>query len=75
MILWGLLATGLLTTLMRSAEGLGYIRMDIPFMLGTMLTPNRDFAKVGGSVVHLINGLMISLLYAVFLNGFGFVSW
>ncbi|MDC4206210.1 MAG: hypothetical protein MPW14_02155 [Candidatus Manganitrophus sp.] len=74
-ILWGLLATGLLTTLMRGAEGLGYTRMDIPFMLGTMFTSNRDFAKVIGSVVHFLNGFLFSLLYAAFFSGFGFVSW
>lgn len=74
-ILWGLLATGLLTTLMRAAEGLGYTRMDVPFMLGTIFTANRDHAKVIGSVVHFINGLFFAMLYAVFFYGFGFTSW
>lgn len=74
-LLWGLLATGLLTTLMRAAQALGYTRMDVPFMLGTMFTSNRDSAKVIGSVIHFINGWLFSMLYVAFFKGFGFVSW
>jgi uncharacterized membrane protein YagU involved in acid resistance len=74
-LLWGLLATGLLTTLMRLAQGLGYSRIDVPFLLGTIFTPDRDRAKVVGTMVHFINGFLFSLLYAAFFNGFGFVSW
>ncbi|MBI3803342.1 MAG: hypothetical protein HY282_06225 [Nitrospirae bacterium] len=74
-LLWGLLATGLLTTIMRAAEGLRYTRMDIPFMLGTIFTPDRDLAKVIGSILHFMNGLFISILYAVFFHAFGFASW
>jgi hypothetical protein len=74
-LLWGLLATGLLTTLMRLGQGFGYSRIDVPFMLGTIFTPDRDRAKVVGSVVHFINGWVFSLLYALFFKGFGFASW
>src|SRR5581483_3891224 len=74
-LLWGLLATGLLTTLMRAAQGLGYTRMDVPFMLGTLVTPDRDLAKVVGSVIHFINGWLFAMLYALFFERFGFASW
>lgn len=73
--LWGLLATGLFTTLMRAAEGLGFTRMDLPFMLGTIFTPNRDSAKVVGAIVQFINGWFFAMLYAAFFHAFGFVSW
>lgn len=69
--LWGLLATGLLTTLMRAAEGLGYTRMDVPFMLGTIFTSNRDSAKVIGSVVHFINGWLFRCSMSLSSKGSG----
>ena len=48
-LLWGFAATAVLTTLMAGSEGLGLTRMNIPHMLGTMFTPNRDRAKVYGA--------------------------
>ena len=73
--LWGLLATGLLTTLLRAGQALHLTRMDMPFLLGTMVTPNRDRAKVIGFVIHFFNGWWIALLYAAFFHGFGFATW
>jgi hypothetical protein len=55
-LLWGLLATGLLTTLLRAGQALHLTRMDMPFLLGTMVTPNRDRAKVIGFAIHFFNG-------------------
>jgi hypothetical protein len=47
-LLWGLLATGLLTTLLRAGQALHLTRMDTTLLLGTMVTPDRDRAKVAG---------------------------
>src|SRR5688500_6474051 len=74
-LLWGLLATGLLTTLLRAGQALHLTRMDMPFLLGTMVTPNRDRAKVIGFVIHFFNGWWIALLYAAFFHGFGYATW
>jgi hypothetical protein len=62
-MLWGFVATVLLTTLMASSQGLGLTRMSLPFLLGTMFTPDRDRAKLIGFAVHLVNGWAFSLLY------------
>ena len=74
-LLWGLLATGLLTTLFRASQALHLTRMDVPFLLGTMVTPDRDRAKVIGFVIHFINGWWIAFLYAAFFHAFGFATW
>src|SRR4051794_35315493 len=47
-LLWGFVATILLTSLTVAAQSLGLTRVDIPFIIGTMFTPNRDRAKVIG---------------------------
>jgi hypothetical protein len=74
-LLWGLLATGLLTTLMRAGQALHLTRMDVPLLLGTMVTPNRDHAKVIGFVIHFLNGWWMAMLYVAFFHGMGMVSW
>jgi uncharacterized membrane protein YagU involved in acid resistance len=62
-LLWGFLATLALTTIMAGSQGLRLTRMNLPYMLGTMFTPNRDRAKLVGFGVHLVNGWIFSLLY------------
>jgi len=74
-LLWGLLATGLLTTLMRLSQAFHLTRMDVPFLLGTMVTPNRDRAKLIGFAIHFCNGWIIAFLYAAFFHGLGYASW
>lgn len=74
-LLWGLLATGLLTTLLRASHALHLTRMDVPFLLGTMVTSNRDRAKVIGFFIHFFNGWWMALLYAAFFHGIGLATW
>jgi hypothetical protein len=62
-LLWGFAATAVLTTLMAGSEGIGLTRMNIPHMLGTMFTPNRDRAKVYGAMFHFLNGWAFSIVY------------
>lgn len=75
LLLWGLLATGLLTTLLRLSQAVHLTRMDVPFLLGTMVTADRDRAKVIGFVIHFINGWVFALLYVAFFHAFGFATW
>ena len=62
-LIWGFAATAVLTTLMAGSEGIGLTRMNIPHMLGTMFTPNRDRAKVYGAALHFLNGWAFSIVY------------
>ena len=68
--LWGLVATVFLTGTMRIAQSTGFTRMDIPLLLGTMFTPDRDRAKVWGFVIHVLNGWALASLYTA-----AFHSW
>lgn len=62
-IIWGFGATAVLTGIMAGSQGLGYTRMDLPYMIGTMFTADRDRAKVYGIALHMVNGLVFSLIY------------
>jgi uncharacterized membrane protein YagU involved in acid resistance len=49
--------------------------MNIPYMLGTLFTPDRDRAKLYGFFVHLANGWLFSLLYACAFQSWHRATW
>jgi uncharacterized membrane protein YagU involved in acid resistance len=75
MLLWGFAATVLLTILTIAAQSLGLTRIDIPFIIGTMFTANRDRARVIGLVVHLINGWVFAIGYGLFFESMHAATW
>ena len=50
------------------AQTSGITRIDIPFILGTMVTADRDRAKVIGSFLHLLNGWLFAFVYGFFFQ-------
>jgi len=74
-ILWGFVATVVMTTLMAATQWRGLTRMNLPFMIGTMFTPDRDRAKVIGFVVHLLNGWVFAFVYAAVFESWGRATW
>jgi hypothetical protein len=67
----GFLATIALTTILSASQGLGYTRMSIPFLVGTIFTAGRDRAMVVGVAVHFVNGLVFALIYALGFEAVG----
>jgi uncharacterized membrane protein YagU involved in acid resistance len=62
-LVWGFAATVVLTISLAASQGLKLTRINILLLLGTMVTPNRDKAKWIGIFIHLLNGLLFSLIY------------
>lgn len=62
--LFGLLATGLLTAVLVSAQMTGLTRLDIPLLLGTFVTEDPDRARVAGFFLHLVVGQGFAAGYA-----------
>jgi hypothetical protein len=60
------LASGL-----RVAQELGWTRMDLPLLLGTVLTENRSRASAIGYAVHVANGVLFALAYAAVFEAVG----
>ena len=73
--LWGFVATVLLSTVMAGSQGLGYTRMSIPFLLGTMVTPDRDRAMLVGVLMHLVNGWAFAVVYALAFESWHQATW
>src|SRR3954469_23764234 len=62
--LFGLLATAVLTAVMIAAQLLGWTRLDLPLLLGTVTTEDPDRARVAGFFIHLTIGEGFALGYA-----------
>jgi uncharacterized membrane protein YagU involved in acid resistance len=75
LLLWGTIATIVLTTIEALARPLGWSRMSIPFIVGTAFTKNRDRADAAGFVVHFVNGILFAALYAWAFESLRFASW
>jgi uncharacterized membrane protein YeaQ/YmgE (transglycosylase-associated protein family) len=74
-LLWGFLATIVLTTISAGTEGIGLTRMNFPYILGTLFTPNRDRAKFYGFWMHVAVGLVFSLIYVWIFQSLGAAGW
>lgn len=74
-LLWGLTATVVLTTIMAASQGLGFSRMSMPIVLGTMFTADRDRAGPIGFGLHMLNGWLFALLYAALFEQLGWNTW
>lgn len=74
-LLWGFVATVVLTSMMAGSQGLGLTRMNLPYILGTMFTPDRDRAKVLGFGLQVLNGWLVSLIYIAAFQAWGAAGW
>lgn len=74
-LLWGFLATIVMTVLMSASQGLGLSRMGMPFILGTMLTSDRGRAPLYGALLHLAGGWGFAFGYALVFEGLGRATW
>lgn len=74
-LLWGFVATLALSILLEGSQGLGITRMNMPYILGTMATRDRDRAKFYGFLIHLLNGWLFSLLYALIFQALKNANW
>ncbi|HWJ91714.1 MAG TPA: hypothetical protein VNR87_11420 [Flavisolibacter sp.] len=74
-LLWGFAATLVLTTMMAISKPLGITRMDLPFLLGTLFTSNRDKAPVYGFLTHLFVGWLFAFVYALAFKTANLHTW
>jgi len=49
--------------------------MNVPYLLGTIFTPNRDRAKLIGILFHFLNGWIFSLIYVAVFQSLGRATW
>jgi hypothetical protein len=74
-LLWGFAATIVLTTAIVLAQSLGLTRIDIPFIIGTMFTSDRDRARMLGLIIHMVNGWIFASVHALFFEALHTTTW
>ncbi len=74
-VLAGFVATLALSTWLTTSQGLGFTRMNIPFLIGTIVTADRRKAKAYGFFLHLLNGWAFSLLYVLIFEARQLSNW
>jgi hypothetical protein len=62
-LLWGLIATVAMSGVQFGAQRLGYSRLSLPFLIGTMFTGERAAANVAGLVFYLLGGWLFAFIY------------
>jgi uncharacterized membrane protein YagU involved in acid resistance len=74
-LLWGFVASLVVTATMSAGVGLRLSRMSLPLMLGTMFTANRDRAGIVGFGAHLVLGWLLASLYALAFESWNQATW
>jgi len=74
-LLWGFAATVVLTSLTILGQSLGLTRIDLPFIIGTMFSSDRDRARILGIAVHMVNGWLFAIVYALFFQNVDVATW
>lgn len=73
--LFGLVATTTLTAVMIAAQLGGLTRLDLPLLLGTVVTEDPDRARVAGFFIHLVIGQGFALGYAASFAQLDRATW
>ena len=74
-LLWGFVSTVVLTTILSTSQGLHLTRMNIPFLLGTIVKPGSRSAARVGFLLHLVNGWIFALVYVAAFHAWGGATW
>lgn len=74
-LVWGLVATVAMTTILQASQGLGLSRLSLPFLVGTLFSANRNVATVIGLIAYTIGGWLFALLYFLLFRSIGHASW
>jgi len=74
-VLWGFVGTVARATVVAASQALGLTRMSMPFILGTIITPDRDRAMLWGTLVDMLNGWLFSCVYALIFEALHRTGW
>ena len=74
-LLWGFAATAALSGVMFGAQRLGYSRLSLPFLMGTLFTGDRSAANALGLVLYLLGGWLFGFVYYFIFAAIGRSGW
>ena len=74
-LFWGFVASIALVSTESIAQGLGLTRLNLPYILGSAFTPDRDRARALGIGMHIVMGWFFSLVYVIAMDFLGGPRW
>jgi hypothetical protein len=74
-LFWGFVASLALVSTESIAQGLGLTRLNLPYILGSAFTPDRDRARALGIGIHIVMGWFFSVIYVIAMVFLGGPSW
>jgi hypothetical protein len=74
-ILSGFIATLVLSALLALSQGLALTRMNLPYLIGAVITHDRDRARLYGFFAHVLNGWAFSIIYVLIFEATHNASW
>ena len=75
LILWGLIATVAMTSILEASRGLGLSRMSLPFLVGSFFLGSRRYALIVGFLLYTIGGWLFAFLYFCLFASVGIYTW
>jgi hypothetical protein len=74
-LVWGVLATLAANAILFSSQNFGWSRLNMPLLLGTFFTEDRNSANTLGFFLNLLFGLLIAFFYYLLLASIGQSGW
>jgi len=74
-LFWGFVASVALVTVETIGQGLGFTRLNLPLILGSAFTPDRDHARALGVILHIFMGWAFSIIYVIGMGFLGGPTW
>jgi len=74
-LLWGLVGTVALSTLLAGSQGLGLTRLSLSFLVGSLFSGDRHRAAVIGFAVYLVGGWVFALIYFLLMAHVAVATW
>jgi hypothetical protein len=74
-LIWGFAATAAMSVVMFTSQWLGYSRLSLPFLLGSLFTGERSPANALGIVLYLLGGWLFAILYYFIFESIGRAGW
>ena len=75
MVIWGIVATSAMVSIMAASQSFGWSRLSMSFLLGTAFTADRRAANVLGFVLYIVGGWLIAFFYYLFFAVLGRAGW
>jgi hypothetical protein len=74
-MLWGFVATAAQAAVLFGSQRLGYSRLSLPFLIGTMFTGERPAANAAGAVFYSLGGWLFAFIYYFVFSELGGADW